>query len=70
MLVSFLEDSNHICRQPVIRDTASVNGFLNSLARIGARTVLHSFRTRVGMRSGPVALLQYRSSSNFLTPLG
>ena len=39
------------------------------LARIGARTVLHSFRTRVGMRSGPVALLQSRLSSNFLTPL-
>ena len=28
MLVSFLEDSNHICRQPVIRDTARVNGRL------------------------------------------
>ena len=28
MLVSFLEDSNHIIRQPVIRDTASVNGLL------------------------------------------
>ena len=28
MLVSFLEDSNHICRQPVIRDTVSVNGLL------------------------------------------
>ena len=28
MLVSFLEDSNHICRQPVIRDAASVNGLL------------------------------------------
>ena len=28
MLVSFPEDSNHISRQPVIRDAASVNGLL------------------------------------------
>ena len=28
MLVSFLEDSNHISRQPVIRDAASANGLL------------------------------------------
>ena len=28
MIVSFLEDSNHICRQPIIMDTASVNVLL------------------------------------------
>ena len=46
MLVSFLEHSNHITRQPNIRDT------------------------RVGMISGPVALLQSRLSSNCFDSIG
>ena len=73
MLVSFLGDNNHISRLPVIREAGIMLGsmdFWNSSTKIGARTVLHSFRTRVGMRSGPVTLLQSSPSSNFLIPLG